>query len=113
MEDLPKIIPFPNRLAPDIHRMVKQVETVTLRLAEISKSEGIDVDVLAKIWAALPLEENGGITYLEVASQCILEISAAVDQVCVDRPYQQKIFKKYKLAARLLDLKADQLELAA
>lgn len=95
--------------ASNIHQVVKRVEQVTVILCEIAKEGGFDLPELAKIWATLPIDESGGMTYLEAASQCIIEVSALVDQTFPDVPYSLRVAKKFRLMSQLLSLKADQL----
>ncbi len=110
MEDLPKTSLECNKLAPNIARVVKQVETATISLAELAQKEGVDMGVLVKIWANLPLDESQGMTYLEMAGQCILEVSGAVDKAFPGLSYEEKIIKKFELMAGLLLLKAEQVK---
>ena len=109
MSNLPDPKLNSTRLSPGVHQLIQKIEIVTTRLSKIAKEEGFEVGDLAKIWVALPLEDNEGITYLEVASQCILEVSGLVDRTFPQFSYSQKIAKKYTLMAGLLKLKAEQL----
>lgn len=88
--------------------LIKHITEVTTELCSIAE-EGYNLADLTKIWAALPMEDSEGITYLEVASQCILEVSSLVDNTFPNLNKNQKVAKKYYLMAKLLTLKADQL----
>lgn len=88
--------------------LVNRITKVTNQLLEIAE-EGYDLKELTRIWVMLPIEDNEGITYLEIASQCILEVSSLVDQSFPDFAKNEKIAKKYYLMAKLLTLKADQI----
>jgi hypothetical protein len=89
--------------------LVKRVTEVTLILSELAQKYGCSASDLAKIWAMLPVADEGGMTYLEAASQCILEVSSLIDQTAGELSYEQRTAKKYYLMADLLKLKADQL----
>lgn len=94
----------------NIYLLIQRVEKVTLELCQISKEGGYDTWGLAKIWASLPVGDDEGITYLETASQCILEVSNLVDQSYPNLSQHQRVAKKFKLMSQLLALKAEQLE---
>lgn len=93
-----------------IYQLVKKVTEVTVGLSQIAKDEGLDLHELAEVWAALPIEENEGMTYLEAASQCILDVSALVDRIYPARPSSKRTALKFRVMSKLLALKAEQLD---
>lgn len=109
MDSLPKPTANLRIIEPHIHQVVRRVEQVTVILSKIAKEEGFDLSELAQIWATLPIDESGGVTYLEAASQCIIEVSSLVDKTFPAVSYSERIAKKFRLMSQLLSLKADQL----
>lgn len=99
-------LPYSN---PNVYQIAQKVVKVTTCLTDIAKEEGIEVNRLAQIWALLPIEDSEGMTYLESASQCILEVSALVDQSLPNLTSNQKTALKFRVMAKLLLLKAEQL----
>lgn len=90
--------------------LIKKVTNVTNRLMEISR-EGYDLEQLTRIWAMLPVEDDEGMSYLESASQCILEVSSLVNESFPKEGATERTARKYRLMASLLNLKADQLDI--
>lgn len=88
--------------------LIRSVTQVTSELSCLAK-EGYDLEDVTRIWAELPLQDSEGLSYLEAASQCILEVSNLVDKTFPKLDNNQSIAKKYLLMAKLLTLKADQL----
>lgn len=88
--------------------LIRSVTEVTNELSSLAK-EGYDLEDVTRIWAELPLEDSEGLTYLESASQCILEVSNLVDKTFPGLDKNHSVAKKYLLMAKLLTLKANQL----
>ncbi|RJO60723.1 hypothetical protein C4544_04600 [candidate division WS5 bacterium] len=87
---------------------VKKVEEVVINLTNLAQEEQIPVVELVRIWAALPTEDTEGMTYLEVAGQCILEVSNMVNKNFPNLSVVDKTARKYRLMGKLLVIKADQ-----
>lgn len=94
----------------NIFQVVQRVEEVTSYLSQMAKEGGFDFSELTNIWARLPIKDDEGMTYLEAASQCILEVSNLVDKTYPELSQHQRVAKKFKLMSQLLALKAGQLE---
>lgn len=90
--------------------LIKHVTEVTTVLSDLAQKDGYNLKELTRIWVMLPIDDSQGITYLEAASQSILEAAALVDNTFPTLEYHQKTAKKYRLMAELLRLKADQLD---
>jgi hypothetical protein len=88
--------------------LVKRVSQITTQLVDISQ-EGYDLKELTRIWSMIPIGEDN-MAYLESVSQCILEVSTLVDQKFGNLTQNQRSAKKYRLMARLLNIKADELD---
>lgn len=94
-------------------QIIAEVTEITSKLCQISLGNGVDLIKVAEIWALLPIEDAEGITYLEAASQCILEVSSLIDSQFPNLSKDQRTAKKFYLMAELLKLKANQLERVA
>lgn len=92
----------------EIYHIVQKVGEATVGLCQIAKEYGMDIGDLSKIWAALPIDDQDGMTYLELADLCILEVSRLVDNNYSSLTSSQRTAKKFKLMSCLLNLKADQ-----
>lgn len=99
---------LPN-MSINVYQVIQRVEQVTVELHRIAKEENLDLMELTKIWVALPIDESGGMTYLEAASQCIIDVSNLVDTVYPNMVNNERTAKKFRLMSKLLALKANQL----
>jgi len=89
--------------------MTKDLPKTAKDLQQIASEEGVDLVDLSQVFSLLPTGDNEDITYLEAASQCILETSNLVDNTYHDMDQIQKAVIKLRLMSRLLSLKAQQL----
>jgi hypothetical protein len=89
--------------------IIKRVADITEELISVA-DEGYSLKDVTRIWGNIPVDDEEGMTYLEAANQCILEISNLVNQRYPNLSKTERLAKKYRLMAKLLELKADQLD---
>lgn len=89
--------------------IVKRVTDIAEQLVTVA-DEGYSLKDVTRIWGDIPTDDEAEMNYLESAGQSILEISSLVDQTFPNLSRPQRTAKKYRLMAKLLNLKADQLD---
>lgn len=87
-----------------------KIEKIIVDLCELAKEEKVGLEDLVRIWTALPFDDRGGMTYLERASECILEVSSLVNKYHPADTTAQKTARKLRIMSGLLKIKAEQLE---
>lgn len=92
-----------------MNNLNQRITEVTMGLSRLSQ-EGFDIVEITKIWAKIPDGNPENEDYLDLANQCILEVSSLVDSRFPNLSTGLKTAKKLRLLASLLDLKANQIE---
>ena len=89
---------------------MQPLSNLNLTIEQIAQDESLDIQQLASLLKKLPVDDTEEITYLEIAGECVMEVSSLIDDKYPELPRNQRMVKKYKLISKLLALKAEQLE---
>ena len=84
-------------------------EEINPQLSQICSEEMCNPVELNKIWNNIPDQDEGS-DYLERTCISLLGLSDLVDDNFQKIPSNKKLAKKYRLMAKLLSLKAEQLD---
>lgn len=85
-------------------------EKIDSQLEKICEEEMCSLDEIIEVWINIP-NKNEEMDYLEKACMCFLGISDLVDGNFQKFTPNKRLAKKYRLIAKLLKLKARQLEI--